>query len=422
MKIARDLFCKPLVSVFILFVLLAFNLGSNSVARADASYELRTLYRDTRMKAMGGAGIALQLDDRDAVQGIFTNPAQMAGNQDLTLHFFGLDLAASWDTYTAIGDTMSAFSNFSFSSLNTLMGKNIYANAQVVSALTLPNFGAALIVDGQYAFFAKNQAYPEFTVGYQTTTGIQAAWGTSFDLGSVGGGGTSSGRASRSGGRRRPRTQSGRRAGSAGAQESVPIIGYDGVEGSEIRLGLGGKILWRRGGYKPLPLTDLLSADLSTLSRIAGNYETGYGLDAGLQYIRSLGPSMTLSLASSFMNIGDVDFVGSNSDTLPGNLSAGAALRYSLGGITAATLTYDQSFLFSGVDDWRKGSHLGVEWELPAISIYGGYNQSYLSYGASFDAWLFRVTATSYAEELGARSGQEANRRYLLRLATRISL
>jgi hypothetical protein len=63
-----------------------------------------------------------------------------------------------------------------------------------------------------------------------------------------------------------------------------------------------------------------------------------------------------------------------------------------------------------------------VEWELPGISVFGGIYQTYLSYGASFDAWLFRVTAASYAEELGGLAYQNGNRRYLLRLAMRLNL
>ena len=117
------------------------------------------------MKAMGGAGIALRLEDRDAVQGIFTNPAQMAGNQDLMLHYVNGDLGASWDTYTSLGDAQAAFDDFTIDKLNVLMGKNIYANAQYVGAITGPNFGAAVLLDAQAGFYAQNPSYPEYTVG-----------------------------------------------------------------------------------------------------------------------------------------------------------------------------------------------------------------------------------------------------------------
>lgn len=374
-------------------VLLAI-LGGDQSALAQGDYELRGLYRDVRSKAMGGVGVALELDDRDAVQGIFGNPAQMAGNRTITLHYLGLDLGASWDTYSAVTETASAFSNFTPNSLNVLMGKNVFGYSQIVSAITLPNFGIAAIMDGQFAFYAQNQAYPEFTVAYMTTTGIQASWGTVVDL-------------SRVAGRRRPRKQNSDRDEASG--------------GSELRLGLGGKMLWRRGGYKEIPLTTLLSASTDSLKALMGSFETGYGVDAGMQYVHKDGSNLSWSLGASIQNIGDVHFSKGVADPVPNNLTAGAAVKYSLGGITSATLSYDQAYLLT-TTDWRKRNHLGVEWELPGLSVFGGIYQTYLTYGASFDAWILRVTAASYAEELGGMAYQNGNRRYLVRLAMRLAL
>jgi hypothetical protein len=398
-------------------VLFLFSAMAGS-AHASGNYELHTLYRDTRMKAMGGAGIALQLDDRDALQGVFTNPAQMAGNQGIMLHYLGGDIAGSLDSYTALGDVTAAFSNFSLDSLNALMGHNIYGNLQAVGGVTLPNFGVAVIADAQLGFYGENEAYPEFTVGYQTTTGIQAAWGMAFDLGAGGGGRTGASSSASSGSRRRPRRQNGPKSSGSSSAEAFSL---GTATGSELRIGLGGKYLWRRGGYKSVPLSTLLSFDTAALMDLFGGWETGYGVDAGLQYVRSHGNGLSWSLASSATNIGSVNFSGSVADPVPGSLSAGGALRYSLGGISSATLAYDQNFLLTPTD-WRKRSHLGAELDLPAVTIFGGYYQTYLSYGASFDLWVFRVTAATYAEELGAKAMQEGDRRYLLRFAMRLSL
>jgi hypothetical protein len=180
-------------------------------------------------------------------------------------------------------------------------------------------------------------------------------------------------------------------------------------------------MLWRRGGYKEVPLATLLSANIDTLKALMGSFEAGYGLDAGAQFIRSVNSNWTYALAASYTNIGDVNFRKDVADTIPGNLTAGGMVQYSLGGLTSWTLAYDQAFLLTPTD-WRKRNHLGLEWALPGISVFGGINQTYLSYGASFDAWIFRVTAASYAEELGGAAYQEGNRRYLLRLAMRLSL
>ncbi len=375
--------------------LLRLTLGLGLLVGAPAkaaNFELRDLYRDARMKAMGGAGIALNLDDNDAVQGIFTNPAQMAGNQDFTLHYMTGDLAASLDTYTSIGDAQAAFSNFTFSSLNALMGKNIYANGQYVGAVTAPNFGAAILLDAQAGFYAQNPSYPEYTVGYQSTNGVQAAWGTTIELGRRG---------------RRPRR--GRRAKALSSS------------GNELRVGLGGKVFWRKGGYKEVPLTTLLSASPELLNSIMGKYEIGYGLDAGMQFIRTVNAGFSWSMAASYINAGDMNFVKSVADTQKGNLTAGLAARFQLEGLTSLSFAYDHSHL--NIDtDWRKRQRFGIEWSLPGIDVFGGIHQTYLSYGASFDAWIFRVTAASYAEELGGSAYQDGDRRYLLRLALRFGL
>ena len=373
------------------FISATFSAGN---AVAGSTFELRDLYRDTRMKAMGGAGIALHLEDRDAVQGVFTNPAQMAGNQDLLLHYLNGDIGASWATYTSVNDVQEAFKDFTIDKLNVLMGKNIYANAQYVGAITAPHFGAALLLDAQAGFYAQNPSYPEYTVGYQSTNGAQVAWGTSIDF---------SGQKAR-----RPRR------GSRSA--SAPVS-----PGSELRVGVGGKVFWRKGGYKEVPLSTLITANEETLRSLMGNYEIGYGLDAGLQFIRTMSSHFSFALASSYQNIGDMNFRGTVADTQKGNWTAGLGMTWQLQGLTSLSLAYDHSYLNQSVD-WRKRQHLGMEWTLPGISIFGGVHQTYLSYGASFDAWLLRVTAASYAEELGGGAYQMGDRRYLVRLAMRFSL
>ncbi|MEN9722412.1 MAG: hypothetical protein RJB38_398 [Pseudomonadota bacterium] len=358
-----------------------------------ASQELRDLYRDPRMKGMGGAGIALPLEDREAIQGIFTNPAQMAGNRDFTLHYLTGDLAISGETYSSVGPMQEAFSNFTFDKLNVLMGKNIYANGQYVAAVTAPNFGAAILLDAQAGFYAQNPSYPEYTVGYQSTNGVQLAWGTTVDLS----------------GPKKRRPRRGRSAKPAA------------VDGSELRVGLGGKVFWRKGGYKDVPLTTLLTANSALLDSLMGKFSIGYGLDAGVQFIRAVNDRFSWSVASSFINAGDMDFSGSLADTQPGNLSVGLGARYDWGGITSLSFAYDHAYLNRSMD-WRKRQHFGLEWVLPGVSVFGGIHQTYLSYGAAFDAWLFRVTVASYAEELGGTAYQDGDRRYLLRLALRFGL
>ena len=41
-------------------------------------------------------------------------------------------------------------------------------------------------------------------------------------------------------------------------------------------------------------------------------------------------------------------------------------------------------------------NHLGAEVSIPFVSVYGGINQVFLTYGASVDFWLIRFTAMSF--------------------------
>jgi hypothetical protein len=63
-----------------------------------------------------------------------------------------------------------------------------------------------------------------------------------------------------------------------------------------------------------------------------------------------------------------------------------------------------------------KKIHAGLEIELPALTLRGGFNQGYYTYGASFDFWLFQIDVASYAVELGEYVGQNEDRRFIFQL------
>src|SRR5690606_23800721 len=102
-------------------------------------------------------------------------------------------------------------------------------------------------------------------------------------------------------------------------------------------------------------------------------------------------------------------------DPIEGNLSMGVGGTY-LAGKTKVTVAYDYRHMTADTG-YRKRSHLGAEIELPMLSLYGGLNQWNTSYGVGFDAWLFRITALSYAAEIDPLLSQDASRRWMLKLA-----
>lgn len=335
--------------------------------------ELMEFYRGARAQAMGNAYVGLADDE----QTLFYNPAGLAGIERASLHYFTTDLTVSHDVVFGYQDSKSAFENPSGDSLNVIIGKNLYLEGQVTPMLVMPGFGVSFYADGQAAFLAQNKALPYVTLGYQTTNGLVFGFGKTL----------------------------GRR-------------GFKSKK-HEFRIGAGGKWLFRRGGYTQIPLSELIDIDKGTISRLTGGFEPGVGVDLGTQYIYKATKRFRLSTGLVWNNIGDISF-GGGPDPIRQVLAVGSALTYEYGWVKL-NVTYDLRHL-TAQTDWRKKNHAGIEFALPFLSVYGGVNQVFFTYGASFNAWLFRLTALSYAEERGSFAYQNPERRYQLRLALKIDL
>jgi hypothetical protein len=212
-------------------------------------------------------------------------------------------------------------------------------------------------------------------MGYQTTNGVQAAFGVS--------------------------------------------LGRSLKKKHEVRLGIGPKLLWRRGGYQTLPTMTLLNMNMGKLSQVTGPFGRGFGVDLGAQYLFYLNSRFTLSYGIAYTDVGDTTF-DSIAQRIKGNLSNGVAATYNLGR-GKISMIYDYRHVLDDTD-WRKKNHVGLEVQMPFISIYGGINQVYYTYGAAFDVWLFRITGFSYAEEHGSFAHQNPERRYGMRAGLKFDL
>jgi hypothetical protein len=345
-------------------------LAAESAARAEAFHDL---YWSPRAQAMGGAYTAVA-DDEAA---IFYNPAGLAGIEKNTVTYASLDLQGSGDLILGFRDSRAAFTDLSPSTLNMLMGKNVYGRAQFAPTIVMPGFGLAVLVDGQAAILAQNKSLPHITLGYQNTNGVQAAYGMAI----------------------------GRRKGRQGV--------------SELRLGFAGKFLYRRGGYRLLGLMDILNVSQDTLHQVANAWKNSIGVDAGLQYVRGITSRLTLNAGLAFTDIGDTKF-GLEADRIQSNLSFGLAALYRTGKM-GVTLAYDYRHILQPADA-RKRSHFGTELNFPIFSLYAGLNQTYFSYGAGFDVWLVRVTAVSTAHEYGTFVGQNPVRTFALKAALKVGI
>jgi len=341
---------------------------------ASQARELQELYRGARQMAMGNAFVAIA-DDEAA---IFMNPAGLAGIKNTTFNYGVFDLQVSSETISAISDSIDAFSNFSSDSFNVIMGKDIYGRVQIAPSLVTENLGVALLVDQQIGLAAENPSIPAIDFLYQTTNGVQVAYGTS-------------------------------------------VLGHSRKKAvHDLRLGMAAKILWRRGGVRRVPMIDLLTADSSTIGQLAGNFGQGYGFDLGAQYLRKINDRFKVMAGVAWTDIGDIEFGTSGADPQLQNLSAGIASTFGFN-FAELTLAFDQRHILNDTD-WRKRTHLGAQLDLPIFDLYAGVNQTTITYGASFDLWLIRMTAARYTEEVGAFAGTDQVGRWMLRLALKIPL
>jgi hypothetical protein len=352
----------------ILILWLALWCAAERAARAD---EFHPLFRSARAQAMGNAFTAVA-DDEGA---IFYNPAALAGNRGFGFKFAALNIEASDDTVYSYPLFTNSFSSFNISSLNNFIGKNFYARAGAYSSLIGPNFGIAAIYDAQVGIRLKNTSLPQGSIGVQRTYGTQFAYGVSL---------------------------------------------FQAKKKSwDLRVGAAGKVLWRAGGYSGLTFTQILTVDTSQITGRLQKYGIGFGLDVGLQYISELSPLFTLVAGFSGKDLGDTSFTLGN-DPQKSNYTAGVGLKYKTG-IVKGLLSYDYEHLLE-YWDWKRKSHLGLELELPLFKFEAGFNQTYLSYGASFNFLVFNLMYVHYTEEQAGIVGTDPEGRSMVYIAVKFDL
>lgn len=327
------------------------------------------LIRQPRTMAMGGAGVGLA-DDEYA---LFHNAAGLAGQEERGFRPLGLGVEGSWDTYTNLGDILALSSNFTISSLNVFMGKDIAFRACEVPMIRLPHFSVAYIYDTQVVLNQYNKVNPNFNLGYMTTHGVQG--GTAWSL----------------------------------KQGRHPI--------DEFRVGLAAKLLFRKGGFYDVGTAGLLQATGSGkayVDSLVGEYGTGFGGDIGVQWIRKTSPTSNFYMGSSLTDIGNTKFSSSKAMTIPMVWNWGLGYTKTLEE-TKLSFALDMRNVLMATSLSNK-IHFGAEANLGTMSLQIGLNQLNPTYGIAWDFWVLKMMFLSYAEELGPSYHQLSSRRAMMQV------
>lgn len=321
------------------------------------------------------------------------NPAGLAMVRKVELQLFDLKVASNRDvlqSFSNVKDLGKSSSGSIGSTLSKFAGKNITASANNISQITLPYFAAALSYDVQTNFNMENQVYPQTEMRYTK------------DLAFIFGGGLGFGKQ------------------------------------KDFRIGTSLKFMKRTGGVKNVLVSDMLGNRTSVLKKFESS-GSGIGGDFGMQY--RLPTKGRIELLTSFVwhDIGQTAFGTSQQQDQPTrieeNLVAGIGVRFPIGGkknrrlerrygptrsVNHLSFAFDYSHLNKPLsqEDFGKHTHVGVNLDLPILSIQMGLNQSYLTFGTSVDIDVIRLAFATYAEELGSYTGQKPDRRYVLSIGS----
>jgi hypothetical protein len=323
------------------------------------------------------------------------NPAGLAVVEGVDFQILDAKLGVSSDAVNNFGEYKKLGSSGSDAQkLTALSGKRVHANLGNVTQLTIPKFAVALVYDNRVDFDNRNQVYPQIRVRNTLDTGFVTGIGVG--------------------------------------------VGRANNRQKALRLGMSLKYLKRRGGVKDLTVANISNNTKALLDQFQA---TGWGLGAtfGMQYQLPVSGRAEYTISFVYHDIGNTSFGSFSQKDRPTpieqNMTTGFAMRFPIGGsvnrraarrfgqprsTNHLTMTAEYSHLNIGTDREHlpKHLHFGLNLDLPIISLQAGWNQTSPTFGLSLDLSALRVSAASYAEDIGGYGGQIRDRRYLISVGT----
>ncbi|HZR47559.1 MAG TPA: hypothetical protein VFA47_12680 [Candidatus Manganitrophaceae bacterium] len=194
----------------------------------------------------------------------------------------------------------------------------------------------------------------------------------------------------------------------------ILVSGAYGFYERQLQIGATAKYVERDGINHVYTATEIASKGFDPLNQREKKSDVAF--DLGMKF----NPNVVLSpsFAVVLQNITNLDF--GNLGVIPQQLNVGAAINphFWILRTTFAVEVDDLTKRIEADKDLYKRTHLGAEVRFPKVlSVRAGINQGYLTAGIGIDLWIVALSYATYAEELGASSGQRADRRHIAQLS-----
>ena len=359
----------------------AFLLSATALA---LPLEYPYLYKDPRVMAMGGAYTAVG----GSSVSLFYNPAGLSEiplEEGFEVNLFGVSFSYSDDGQKFLNDFQDALnSSDQVTAVNNVLkkyrGRNLFVSMDTFPSIAKKSGRLGWSVGGLAVFRfsgVPHQGFgPEGLLSVDTSLTYGGLGGASYDLSPA------------------------------------------------LSLGFGFKYMTRSQVRKDFTARELVE-NQDNFDRYLNDQVkkegSGTGLDLGVLYRAGNFLGFRTTFGASVLNIGDLQM--GQTEKIPRTLNVGVALKRKgfliFRDLTLALDIADITKNYSQDNDLGKRIRLGGELGIFKSRLFdliarAGSYQGHLTLGAEIRLLILRVVATTYSEELGAYSGQDPSRRYIL--------
>lgn len=362
------------MKVFFFFLLFSFS---------AQAYIAPVGIRSPKGLLMGDAWTSVANDDFT----LFYNPAALARHQrDFTFYPInpsvgGTNILGDMDRFDNLPDTPEGISD-------VMMNYPVHISTHYVPGFKLFNFGFSFIAAEQADLLLRNKIAPTLNVDYRSDRGFVTGLAIPLTSGRVSG---------------------------------------KSVSGQQTTLGFSAKYIKRRGIYNSFALTGTEILDAinngseieDILDRLGMVQGSSWGFDGAFEHmVRNGTEQFVVSLVG--LDILNTEFSvpkGSTSEIAPNRqqINLGAAWHH-----RSSLLRSTLSLEFRELTQERElleRTRLGLELGIPGISLLGGFNAGYYSYGVSVDAGAMKLTGGFYGLETGGGYRRIQSKRFIIYLS-----